>query len=106
MSVLTRSQNMNLMRSVYKRLQEDAEAERDRASQDLYDRLQDLEFQKFVDELDHIVHNGSMSAKSRVEAIAELVGQLYDPDPENDYDDESDEVELGGVTPVDQRPST
>jgi hypothetical protein len=106
MTTLTNEKYFSLLRSVAKVLAEDAEAERDRASETLYDRLQDIEWQKFLDEIDHIVHSGSMSAKSRVEAIAELVGQLYDPDPEDDYEDESDEVELGGKTKVDQTAST
>jgi hypothetical protein len=106
MSILTHIQNMNLMRSVYKRLQEDAEAERDRGSQDLYDRLQAIEYQKCLDQIDQLIHNGSNTPKARLEAVADLMFQLY-PDLEDyDDDDDSDEVELGGVTAVDQRPST
>jgi hypothetical protein len=105
MSILTHAQNMNLLRSVHKRLSEDAEAERERGSQDLYDRLQAIEYQKYLDEISKIICNGSASPKSRLEAVAELIFYLY-PDLQDYYDDDSDEVELGGVTPVDQRPST
>jgi hypothetical protein len=91
MNILTRAQNMNLLRSVHKRLTEDAEAERERGSQNLYDRLQEIEFQKVLDEVDRVIHNGSSTPKARVEAVADIVNALYG---DLEDDDEATDVDL------------
>jgi hypothetical protein len=91
MTALTNQTYFSLLKAAHKVLAEDAQAERERASQDLYDRLQDIEYQKVLDEIDRVIHNGSSTPKARLEAVADIVKALYG---DLEDDDETTDVDL------------
>jgi hypothetical protein len=111
MTNLTNEKHISLLRAANRVLVETAEQERERGSQDLWNRLRDLEFQKVLDNINRIINNGAASPKERLETVAELIGELYyydrDDDEEEDYEvDGQSQVEFGGKSPVDVTPNT
>jgi hypothetical protein len=114
MTNLSNESFYSLLRSVAKVLAEDAEAERDRASQSLYDRMQAIEFQKCLDEITKIIYNGSYTPQARLEVVRDFMRQLYPYPDDDDYEDEDEDekvdgqtqVQYVGKTPVDTTPST
>lgn len=115
MTNLTNKSCYSLLRSVAKVLVEDAEGERDRASQSLYDRMQAIEFQKILDEIIMICSNGSNTPQARLEAVRDFIRELYPYPDDDDYEGEDeDEVEVdgqsqvtyGNKSPVDTNPTT
>jgi hypothetical protein len=106
MTNLSNESFFSLLRAAHRVLAETAEQERDRASQDLYTRLQNIEIQKVLDEISDVLYNGSYTPQAKLEAVIEIVNELGSDEDDSDYDDEGDEVRLGGVTPVNHRPTT
>lgn len=106
MTNLSNESFFSLLRAAHRVLAETAEQERDRASQDLYTRLQNIEIQKVLDHISAVLYNGGYTPQAKLEAVIEIVNGLGSDEDELDYDDEGDEVRLGGVTPVNHRPTT
>src|SRR3954469_20099486 len=101
MTNLTNKRFYSLLRSVAKVLVEDAESERERASQSMYARQQAVECQKCLDEITKIIYNGSYTPQSRLEAVRDFIRELY-PYPDEDGYEGEDEDEYDEVDGQDQ----
>ena len=76
MTNLSNESFFSLLRAAHRVLAETAEQERDRASQDLYTRLQNIEIQKVLDHISAVLYNGGYTPQAKLEAVIDQITMM------------------------------